>query len=95
MTAPILLADRPDPTPEEREKVRRADQIALPDLLKAFAWTVEELDIAIGREGFPKPTGRVGTKLAPIGDPVYSKAQIVAWRQQKIGFLRSLEKVKL
>lgn len=49
------LPERHDPTPEEREAARRADQITKSQLLKEWGWTDEDLREAVAIAGFKIP----------------------------------------
>jgi hypothetical protein len=83
-------ADRPDPTPEQREAARKADSVKYTAVLKRFKWSDDDFSFAKSLN-FPQPIARtVPGWFGGGSETVYSLQQIDEWAQRLATFAAGL-----
>jgi hypothetical protein len=86
-------ADRPDPTPAEREAARRADRIGYREMLRSTFGDDESAFVRAKGFHFPASLGNflpTGGGWG-IGEAFYSRAAIAAWKKDVLDFAKTLK----
>jgi hypothetical protein len=88
--------ERPDPSPAERERLRRADEVRERALI-ASMFKGDETLFATARDRFDLGRCRVRQAVMLVGagvavDNVYSKARVVAWVADLTALAHALKK---